>query len=177
MYILRELQRSDIEIINNWRNDKDLISYLGSPFRYINKEIDERWYEDYLLNRNSTVRCAIIKEEVIIGIVSLTNIDCISRTGIFHIMIGDITSQNKGAGEFASIEILKHAFNNLNLNRIELLVLENNKRAIHLYEKLGFFSEGIKREAVFKDGKYQNMIIMSLLKKDFLSKEGKNEKN
>lgn len=35
MYQLRELERRDLEAINTWRNDSELISLLGAPFRYI----------------------------------------------------------------------------------------------------------------------------------------------
>ena len=43
--------------------------------------------------------------------------------------------------------MLNHAFFNMNLNRVELTVIENNKRSIHLYEKNGFVYEGRKIKA------------------------------
>src|SRR5690606_37884375 len=141
MYKLRELQKDDIPSINNWRNNRDLIVYLGAPYRYINIDVEYKWYEGYLNNRNNTIRCAIVekgKEEDILGLVSLTNINMINQSAIFHIMIGDKSNREKGIGFFATTEILTHAFNNVNLNRIELTVLEGNKRAIRLYEKVGF---------------------------------------
>lgn len=59
-------------------------------------------------------------------------------------MIGDSKNQGKGIGTFAVKEILNHGFNNLNLNRIQLNVLNYNHRAIKLYEKCGFKLEGKK---------------------------------
>jgi ribosomal protein S18 acetylase RimI-like enzyme len=49
------------------------------------------------------------------------------------------------------------------LTRIELTVREHNDRAIALYEKLGFAHEGLKRNAVRVDGKYENLICMALI--------------
>ena len=49
------------------------------------------------------------------------------------------------------------------LARVELTVRENNTRAISLYEKLGFVHEGLKRNAVRVDGKYENLVCMGLL--------------
>ena len=49
MYRLRELEKKDIAIINQWRNKKELIDYLGAPFRYINLDVDEQWYLQYIL--------------------------------------------------------------------------------------------------------------------------------
>lgn len=38
--------------------------------------------------------------------------------------------------------MLEHAFSNMNLHRVELAVLEDNRRARALYEKVGFVEEG-----------------------------------
>ena len=46
-------------------------------------------------------------------------------------------------------------------------VLESNNRAIALYDKLGFKKEGIKREAVYKNGEFVNMIFMAILKSEY----------
>jgi len=73
----------------------------------------------------------------------------------------------KGIGYFATTEILNHAFNNINLNRIELGVLESNARALKLYEKVGFKREGVKHQSIYKNGKFVDMIIMAILKEEF----------
>lgn len=48
MYKLRELERKDLEQINKWRNDPELIELLGAPYRFINLEVDTKWYENYM---------------------------------------------------------------------------------------------------------------------------------
>ena len=63
------------------------------------------------------------------------------------------------------------AFNNMNLQRVELTVLDNNTRAKHLYEKCGFTYEGRKRKAKYKDGKFVDMLMYSILREEFLNKE------
>lgn len=169
MYTLRELNKEDIVVINSWRADKNLIDNLGAPFRYINEEVDFKWFENYMANRNSTIRCSILDENnQIVGLVSLTNIDRFNQTAIFHIMIGNPLNRSKGAGRHATQEMLKHAFLDMNLNRIELSVLEDNTKALSLYEKVGFIAEGVKRQATFKNGTFINMVIMSMLKEDYI---------
>ena len=81
-------------------------------------------------------------------------------------MIGDNENREKGIGTFAVNEMIKHAFYNLNLRRIELGVLENNLPAIRLSEKTGFVREGVKRESNYKNGQYVSMIIMAILRED-----------
>ena len=168
MYRLREIDKEDMTIINSWRSSKELIDHLGAPFRYINKEVDFKWFENYMQNRGTNIRCSILnEEEQVLGLVSLTNIDRMNQTAVFHIMIGDSTHRDKGIGSYATNEILRHAFYDMNLNRVELTVLESNNRAIALYEKLGFKKEGIKREAVYKNGEFVNMILMAILKSEY----------
>jgi len=63
--------------------------------------------------------------------------------------------------------MIKFGFEELNLNRICLSVIESNIKAIKLYEKVGFMQEGILREAQFKNNKFLNMVIMAILKSEY----------
>ena len=165
MYKLREIQRQDMKAINSWRNNEEIISTLGAPFRFINQEVDEKWFEQYMLQRANTVRCAITTKEndEILGIVSLVEIDFINRSALFHIMVGE-DGQNKGVGTFAVKAMIEHGFKNYGLHRIELHVLADNKRAQHVYEKCGFVQEGVRRQAVFKNGQFKDMLVYSVIK-------------
>lgn len=170
MYLLRELRRSDLPTINAWRADRELISRLGAPYRFINEEVDERWFNAYMDRRGSAVRCAIVDAEKpsdILGLVSLCDIDNLNRSCEFHIMIGDKNQRGKGMGYFAITEILRHAFDDLNLNRVELKVLPDNEPALALYRKAGFTQEGILRRYAFKNGEYRDTVIMSILREEW----------
>lgn len=171
MFRLREIEKRDIEVINRWRNDPELIASLGAPYRYINSIVDEKWFDSYMNNRNTQVRCSIVDEnDAIIGLVSLVDIDHMNQSCVFHIMIGSGENQGKGAGTYATKEMLNHAFNNLNIHRVELNVLADNMRAIHLYEKVGFIKEGTRRQCDFKNGKFVDMLMYSVLREEYLEK-------
>ena len=58
-------------------------------------------------------------------------------------------------------------FDTLNLNRISLRVNDDNTRAIHCYEKVGFQHEGRLRQDNFHDGIYRDTLIMGLLRGDW----------
>ena len=132
-------------------------------------EVDLLWFENYMHNRESSIRCSIINQEnQVLGLVSLTGIDRLNQSAVFHIMIGNSIHRGKGIGSFSTKEILRHAFFDMNLNRVELSVLDCNKRAIWMYEKVGFKKEGTKRDAVYKNGKFCNSIMMSILKNEFI---------
>lgn len=170
-FYLRELTPSDVKKINEWRNNRTIIDSLGAPFRFIAEEVDSAWIGSYLSNRNNCVRLAICQKEndEIIGACYLLSIDWLSRQAEYAIWIGDSGFQGKGAGEFSTRTMLSHGFNDLNLHRIYLTVLDSNERAISLYKKVGFSKEGKLREAVFKNGKYLDMVQMSILSHEFNS--------
>ncbi len=70
--------------------------------------------------------------------------------------------RGQGIGEALMRAALDQA-KSVGLTRVELTVRENNKRAIVLYEKLGFVVEGLHRNAVRVDKIYENLISMALL--------------
>ena len=129
MVYLKELSKKDIPLVNKWRNDPEIINLLGGPFRYINIEIEEAWFETYLKNRDKQVRCSIFidSDEKLIGLVSLLDIDHINKSAEFHIMIGEKSYFDKGYGTEATKLMLNHAFNNLNLNQIKLIYISTKK--------------------------------------------------
>ena len=170
MYIMRELRRSDLPTINAWRADRELISRLGATYRFINQEVDERWFNAYMDRRGNTVCCAVCAAEAhdqILGLVSLTDIDYTSRSCQLHMMIGDQNQRGKGMGTFAFNEILRHAFDDLNLNRMEAFILTDNAASLALCRKVGFQQEGILRQYAFKDGEYRDTVIMSVLREEW----------
>lgn len=171
-YYLREICRGDIPEINQWRNDRQIIEQLGAPFRFINQETDDSWFASYLGSRSNNVRLAIVckGDNKIVGAVYLTGIDWVARSAEFSIWIGCKDHQGKGAGKIAIKGMLCHAFNDLGLNRIHLTVLKNNKRALHLYNSVGFSEEGTLRQAAFKDGNFIDLIKMSILLSEFKNK-------
>ncbi len=103
----------------------------------------------------------------LIGSCSFFNLDHRNRSSEFGIMIGEKSYWNKGYGTEAVRLLCQHGFNTLNLNRIYLRVFETNPRAIRAYEKVGFTHEGRQRKAEFREGKYIDVLVMSILKDEF----------
>lgn len=169
-YRLSELSREHLGQINTWRNDPEVVDLLGNNFLFITEEVDNAWYDNYLNNRRTQVRLAIVALDTgnHIGNVQLTDIHPINRSAEFSILIGDRRYWNKGAGTYAMQEMLRHGFLDLNLNRIVLTVLPHNAPAIALYQKCGFVHEGCDRQAIYKGGTYHDLLRMALLREDYL---------
>lgn len=86
------------------------------------------------------------------------------KGGRYSIGIYDESIYSKGIGTKVTNCVLNYGQNELHLHRIELIVLEINKRAIRCYEKCGFKQEGLLRDTAYIDGEFYNDIIMSVIK-------------
>ncbi|MEK2447177.1 GNAT family protein [Tetragenococcus halophilus] len=53
-------------------------------------------------------------------------------------------------------------------SRHYLQVFSFNKRAIKLYEKMGFIHEGSQRQALYRMGKWHDIIMMSILENEYI---------
>ena len=162
---LRELERTDLPLLNRWRNDPKQIAALGGAFRHVALGADERWYEAYVAARANNVRMAICEPAgAMVGVVYLLDIDWVHRDTEFAIWIGDPAWRGKGCGEQATRMAVAHAFDDLNLERVHLEVLSHNEPAIRLYERIGFRREGLLRAAAFKGGRRHDLVLMALLR-------------
>jgi RimJ/RimL family protein N-acetyltransferase len=106
-----------------------------------------------------------------IGNIDLHQIDWKNRHAELGITIGEKAYWNQGYGTDAICSMLKLAFREMNMHRIQLRVDADNARAIRCYIKAGFKKEGTLRDAVFREGKYIDQHIMSILQQEFESNE------
>ncbi len=70
----------------------------------------------------------------------------------------------QGVGSALMAAALNLADGWLNLLRLELAVYTHNAAAIHLYEKFGFETEGVRQKVVFGDGRYFDEQVMARLR-------------
>lgn len=79
--------------------------------------------------------------------------------------------RNRGLGTEALRLALRYAFDDLELHKVYLRVLEYNLRARRAYEKCGFVVEGYLREEMRVDGAWHTLLYMGLLRPDFEAAE------
>lgn len=84
-----------------------------------------------------------------------------------QIYIGETGRQGRGIGRRAMALGLAEAFGPLGLNRVWLHTRADNPRACHLYESLGFRSEGTERESIRDGGRFLDQQRWSLLRSEW----------
>ncbi|MHA1104519.1 MAG: GNAT family N-acetyltransferase [Promethearchaeota archaeon] len=167
------LKREYIDIFLKWFNDPEITQYL-IMYKPLTRDFEEEWF-DALKDKEDAVYFSIFfigieGSDKIIGNCAIQNINSKNRACSCGITIGEKEYQNKGYGTEAMELLVKYGFNTLNMNRIELSVYDFNIRAFSTYQKVGFLEEGRKRQARYHNGKYQDEIIMAILREDWEKK-------
>jgi diamine N-acetyltransferase len=80
-----------------------------------------------------------------------------------------VRTPNHGIGKQLLTEIADRAFAEHSAHRLFLDVFVTNDRARHVYENFGFRKEGIMRDAIYRDGAYHSLVLMSLLETEYRS--------
>ncbi len=134
--IIRPLVENDAAISYRWRNDKEVFQYTGANYQnYIDEPCERNWLARVIKNTNE-YRCAIEVDGVYVGNIYLTDIDGVSAE--YQIFIGEKSYWGQGIATEASRQIIRYAFEELNLAKVYLNVKPQNSRAIRLYKRLGF---------------------------------------
>jgi ribosomal protein S18 acetylase RimI-like enzyme len=145
------------EAVGSVAREKKYLSFLDAP----SPEMARAFVMENL--REDWPHIIAISEDKVIGWCDITSLHrpVFAHSGALG--IGVLAPfRGEGIGEAlmrAAIEKAKRK----GLTRIELTVREHNNPAIALYEKLGFQVEGLHRNAVRIDNKYENHISMALL--------------
>lgn len=84
--------------------------------------------------------------------------------------LGYIIFKREDQGKGVMTESLKlfssYLFALKKINRLQVLIPDYNRASISVSQKCGFTFEGIKREAYFSNGKYLDLCIYSMLRKE-----------
>jgi RimJ/RimL family protein N-acetyltransferase len=165
---LRPVEKSDAPLVQRWHNDPDIrkSARLGElPVTYTKEEADI----DLARDSEDEIYLLIVKKkgDRPIGFIRLHIIDRTSHNMWLRMIIGDKNARGADLANDALLHVVEWLFSEQNVHRITLETYETNERALRFFKKIGFKQEGVLREAVYKDGKYYNIISLGLLKKEF----------
>lgn len=162
----RPVAESDLELIRRLRNDGSTWANLGDP-RPLSEADQKSWLAGLGLRSGKFYFMAMDPpSQWVLGLIRMDEYDPLNRS----IRVGaDVVPELRGKGFGSRIytAIKKYCFDILNVHRIWLAVLENNEVALKLYAKTGFSREGCYRSAIYRDGKYLDYVLMSLLESEY----------
>ncbi len=170
---LRRHDRDNYPLYARWYGDEEiwrLTSWAPEPLQ---REAVERLFEDRKSSpANDSFAIHRMGDEEPIGVIGLMNLSKANASADLSIIVGAAEDRDKGLGTEAIRVILRYAFEDLGLQRVDLSVFEFNELAIRAYEKLGFQREGRVRQAVRRDGKFHDAILMRILASEWREEDG-----
>jgi RimJ/RimL family protein N-acetyltransferase len=157
-------------------NSYELRQYLPTPLPTSHddmvKYIDSA-NESFTNRKGFTFGIEDLKTNELIGLVNLVNISWISRNAeIGLIAVFNPDFWGKGYGSDALIVLLDLAFSALDMHNVYLYVVSFNDRATNVYKKIGFSTQGKLREMAYRDGKRYDVVLMDILRSEFVEKYG-----
>ncbi len=171
---LRAAEREDLPRFVAWFNDPEVTQNLAHHYP-MSRASEERWFDNMMSLPPAEQALAIEIRDgegwKAIGSTSFMHFDGINRSAEVGIVIGEKAHWNQGYGRDTMRLMLKYGFCTLNLHRIFLKVYERNVRGIKAYEHAGFKHEGRMRHAAFLDGRYYDVLLMSVLSEEFFGQE------
>jgi len=163
---LRPLRETDVTgRYAHWLNDPEITAY-NSHGRFPMTEASLYAYVQATAQSNTTLVLAILENEqgTHVGNISLQQINWVDRNAEIAFLLGERDFWGKGLMLKAGKLLLDHGFNALNLHRIYCGTSSANAGMRRLAEKLGMIQEGIRKEAIFKNGEYHDIIEFGILK-------------
>jgi RimJ/RimL family protein N-acetyltransferase len=159
---MKLIDEKDLRFLLDIRNDS--WKTLGT-IDMINSTKQKDWYNNILSDPTKNYYIVYNAIGIKVGVIRMDEIDYINRSA----RVGcDIHNQFQKAGnaQKAMKMIIYYSFNYLNMNRLWLMVMESNKKAYHIYQKVGFIEEGRQRQGIYRNGFYEDYILMGLLREE-----------
>lgn len=171
----RPLEVEDEPLLKRFVNDPANWRFLRhSP--PLNGAREREWIESLGKSNSDYAFGITVKQgDRLIGVVGLHQVNLVNRSAVFGINVGDASYQGRGYGREATELVLRYAFEELNLNRVELSVYADNWRAIRMYQKVGFVQEGCARQARYSNGRYQDEYRFAILRSEWEALYGRED--
>ena len=168
---LRALELDDYKVSIAWRKDDDITNTTGGNKIFVSSEHEKQWVQNMIFNKDKIVLAICLKNNnKYIGNVSMFDIDLLNKSCSTAIMIGDKDEWNKGFATEAIMLMLKYAFEERGMERVSATIIKNNQPSIKVHEKCGYKVEGIMRNSIYKLGKYNDMVLISILKSEYFNR-------
>jgi RimJ/RimL family protein N-acetyltransferase len=174
---LRAPERDDIPRFVAWLNDYRTSRTLGI-WAPLSIPMEEAWFERMAADQGKgayVFTACLLADDRPIGDVVLFDLDLVNGSAGLGIMIGEPGDRGRGHGTDMLEALVGFGFASLRLERIWLDVYDINPGARRVYERVGFQHEGVLRHAFFRDGRFVDAHMMSILSGEWQARHGPRE--
>ena len=164
---LRSIEREDLPALATFHNDLEFEVLGGgnAPVPQSLAALQAQFDENVKEGRRT--QFVIEADGKVIGECGLRDFNDAHQHCELGIGIGDREYWGRGYGREAVILLCDYAFTHRNCHRIMLTTLASNERAIRAYRACGLVEEGRLREHAWSDGRWQDEIVMGILRDEW----------
>ena len=166
---LRAIEKEDCDLLKLLMNSSGVEKMTVGWSQPVSTMMQEKWIEKYE-NTETTMRWMIeLANGTTLGMIMLTEIDWKNRNAEIGIKTNPY-EKNRMAGDVknASYAVMKYAFEELGLHRLDSNLLKYNIFSLKLNESLGFKLEGIRKSKIYKNGTWNDVCCYGFLAEDYV---------
>jgi len=158
---LRETIEADLDFVIRAEREEEAARLVGQWSRQRHREALGRDDEEHLL---------IVVDEQPAGFALLQGVGGENRSIEIRRIV--VNERGRGLGRRALELIVDRAFTRHRAHRVWLDTFTWNERAEHAYAAAGFVKEGVLREALLKNGRFESLVVMSVLRGEWEARRG-----
>lgn len=171
---LRAMELEDCDMVREMFNDPEIEKLVIGWAFPVSKYAQEKWFEEHYNDKN--LRFIIETEENgAVGVATLTDIDWKNRMAYHGIKLSNTKNRRKGIGTDSVMAIMRYAFDELQLNRLNGSWFQENVASKNMYMKCGWKEEGIRKRYIYKSGRYWDLVETGILAEEYYGLVEKNQ--
>jgi RimJ/RimL family protein N-acetyltransferase len=166
--VLRAIEESDLADLRRWSNDPAIAAQLGG-FHFPTSSLQMAQWLTRIQQDERNYRFAIETPDVgLIGTANLVDINWKDGTAFHGMLLGDKDVRGKGYGVDTIMAVMRYAFEELGLFRLDGSMIEYNEPSLGVYvKKCGWVVEGRQRGWYHRQGRRWDKIIVGVTRDDY----------
>lgn len=161
---LRPLELDDADTLWKWNSDPEVMRWFDTGFPESLFQFRERFAgREPNSYENLTLAVDRVADGRFVGVVRLRDTRHHLGRAELDTYLGETDVWGQGLGTETMRLICEYGFAKMRLHAIELSVVAENESARAVYRKVGFTEDGRLRDGARQDGRWHDLIIMTLL--------------
>jgi RimJ/RimL family protein N-acetyltransferase len=166
---LRAVEEEDLPLLHRWANDAELWSNLGGWRFPSSFDSIRQWFaglKNDALNQRWVIET--LDGGQVIGTANLVDIDWKNNHAFHGMMLGPVELRARGYGRDTVMAVMRYAFDELHLERLDGDIIEYNEASLRLYVgRCAWKEEGRQRRWHFRKGRYWDRILVGVTRDDY----------
>ena len=168
---IRALEPDEYLETIKWRQDEATSDMVVGQKRYVSTDTERSWIlnaiKDHEAGRVLRFGITVGDSPCLVGLIIVNSIDPVNRSCRYANILAPGGVRGKGIAFAARLYVYRYLFEEWGMNRIAGHILAENLASRRFSERFGTTQEGVLRQAVFKNGRFQDLVIYSMLRDEF----------